>query len=280
MQPDGREARVDEREVVVERRDQAHQVHHLGAPVPVRQVVREHLGVGERPRELLDARGVRAVAAADEECVAVEPERVAAVDRPGRLDPRRDRHARPLEVGLEGARLAQPPLLAGPEEHGSLLAHEQRVVGVDRVRVARLAVGDDHLGAAPARAARAAPRARRPPRRDRARRASRTRASARRRRAAAGGRARAGAERSSSGRRSRSREPERQPAEKVVALGRTGGRPRSSTPRASVPAAPGPPACRGTGAPARPSPRSARSAPESAPRRAASRCSRGGRPRP
>ena len=49
-QPHGREPRVDEREILVERGDQAHQVHHLGAAVPVRQVVGEHLGVGEERR--------------------------------------------------------------------------------------------------------------------------------------------------------------------------------------------------------------------------------------
>ena len=136
-QANGREPRVDEREVVVERRDQAHQVHHLGAAVPVRQVVREHLGVGEERRELLDARGVRAVAAADEQGLAVEPERVAAVDRAGRLDPSGDRDAGLREIVLERRRLAQPLVLARAEQHGAALADEQRVVGVDRVGVAR-----------------------------------------------------------------------------------------------------------------------------------------------
>ncbi len=122
-------------------------MHHLGAAVPVGQVVGEHLGVGERPGELLDARSVRAVAASDEERVVVEPERVAAVDRSRRLDSPRDGDACAGEVGLEGARLAEPPVLAGPEEHGTVVADKQRVVRVDGVRVARLAVGDDHLGA-------------------------------------------------------------------------------------------------------------------------------------
>ena len=122
-------------------------MHHLGAAVPVRQVVGEHLGVGEGPRELLDACRVRPVAAPDEERLRIEPERVAAVDRPGPHDHAHNRNAGALEVDLQRERLAEAPVLARAEEHGALLAHEHRVVGVDRVGVPALALGDDHLRA-------------------------------------------------------------------------------------------------------------------------------------
>ena len=112
-------------------------MHHLGAAVPVRQIVGENLGVGERRGELLDAGGVRAVAAADEQRLPVEPERVAAVDRSRRLDAAGDRDAGLGEIVLERLRLAQPLVLARAQQHGAALADEQRVVRVDRVRVAR-----------------------------------------------------------------------------------------------------------------------------------------------
>ena len=81
--------------------------------------------------------------------------------------------------------LAEPPVLARTEEHGAVVADEQRVVRVDRVRVAGLAAGDDHLGAGLLEelAQRLVLGGRRC--RIGLRRASRTRASARRRPAAA-----------------------------------------------------------------------------------------------
>ena len=102
---------------------------------------------GESPRELLDACRVRPVAAPDQERLRVEPERVAAVDRPGPLDLRHNRNAGALEVGLQRERLAEAPILARAEEHRALLADEHRVVGVDRVGIPALALGEDHLRA-------------------------------------------------------------------------------------------------------------------------------------
>jgi hypothetical protein len=122
-------------------------MHHLVAAVPVREVEREHLRVREGGRELLDAARVRAVAAADEERVVVEPERVAAVDRPRRLDPGGDGDAGAREGGLERGRLAEAPVLARPQEDGALVADEDGVVGVDGVGVPRLPLRDDDLGA-------------------------------------------------------------------------------------------------------------------------------------
>ena len=219
-QPDRSEPRVDEREIVVERRDEAHQVHHLGAAVPVRQVVGEHPGVRESPRELLDAFGIRPVAATDQERLGVEPERVAAVDRPRPPDHAHDRNAGALEGGLQRKRLAEASVLARAEEHRARLADEHRVVGVDRVGVSALALGDDHLRA---RALEDLPESLVLGRRSvdvGLRRASRTPASAWRRPPGAGARARAGASRSSSGRRSRSWQPEGELSQPPVALDR------------------------------------------------------------
>ena len=227
--------------------------------VPVRQVVREHLDVGERSRELLDAGRVRAVAAADEERALVEPDRVAALDRPGRLDPRGDGNAGALEVGDERVGLAEPAGLAGPEEDGA--ARRRRAAG--RRRRSRRGCpaspcGDDDLRAglleqhaerlvlggrgggiglgapavlAPARGVR------------RLRRADEHAPQRRGHRLAA----------VAHGSRNASRRAAGTPR-------RTDGRPRPSIPPASARAAPGPRASRGTGAPARPARRSARSA--------------------
>ena len=124
-------------------------MHHLGAAVPVRQVEGEHLGVRESPRDLLDALGVRPVAAPDQERLGVEPECVAAVDCPRPHDHAHRWNAGALEVELQREWLAEPPILSRTEKHGALVTDEHRVIRVDRVGVAGLALGHDHLCAGP-----------------------------------------------------------------------------------------------------------------------------------
>ena len=84
---------------------------------------------------------------ADEQRVVVEPDGVAALDGRGRGHPRGDRDARGLEARADAVRLAEAPLLAGPQERSAAVADEDGVVDVDRVGVAGIVLGDDHLGA-------------------------------------------------------------------------------------------------------------------------------------
>ena len=69
--------------------------------------------------ERVDAGGVRSVAAADEQRRLVEPERVAALGRRGRLEPGGDRHAGLDEIGGQRVHFEPPALLAGAEENGA-----------------------------------------------------------------------------------------------------------------------------------------------------------------
>ncbi len=83
-QPHGRDTRVHEGEVAVERGDERHEVQDLAAPVPVREVEVDHVDTRERVGERGDGGLVRAVADPDEECSLVEPHRVAALHEHGR----------------------------------------------------------------------------------------------------------------------------------------------------------------------------------------------------
>ena len=56
-------------------------MHDLVGAVEVRQVELEHVDVRQRRTERGDACRIRSVAAPDEECPLVEPDRVAAVRR-------------------------------------------------------------------------------------------------------------------------------------------------------------------------------------------------------
>ncbi len=98
---------------------------------------------GKRGFERRDGRRVRAISDAHEERARVEPYRVAALGERRRCELRRDRHARGLEGSFESGRLASPPFLPRPEQHGALLADENRVVHVDGIGIPGL-VARDH----------------------------------------------------------------------------------------------------------------------------------------
>ena len=83
---------------------------------------------------------------ADEQRVVIEPDGVAALDRRRRRHPRGDRDAGRLEARADAVGLAEPPFLAGPEQRRTVVADEHRVVDVDRVGIAGIVLGDDHLG--------------------------------------------------------------------------------------------------------------------------------------
>ena len=122
-------------------------MHHLDGTDPVRQVEGDHLGVRECLPESRDPGGAGAVAVADEQRVVIEPHGVAALDRRRRRHPRGNRNAGVLEARADAVRLAEPPFLAGPEQRRAVVSDENRVVDVDRVGIAGIVLGDDHLGA-------------------------------------------------------------------------------------------------------------------------------------
>jgi hypothetical protein len=78
-QPHGHERRVADGEIDVERRDHRQQVQQLVPSAVVRQIERQHVDIRERAGQRGDARVVRPVAAADDQRLGVEPERVAAL---------------------------------------------------------------------------------------------------------------------------------------------------------------------------------------------------------
>ena len=102
---------------------------------------------GERLAESRDPGRAGAVAVADEQRVVVEPDGVAALDRGRRRHPRGDRNAGRLEARADAVGLAEPPFLAGAEQRRAAVSDEHRVVDVDRVGIAGIVLGDDHLGA-------------------------------------------------------------------------------------------------------------------------------------
>src|SRR5204862_1693182 len=105
----------------------------------------EDVDLGERTRERLRARVVRAVADADDERALVQPERVSALRQGRWLEPGRDGDSRTLEVACHRVDLSPPPLLAGAEEDGSALSDDRGVVDVHGVRVSFDRIGDDDL---------------------------------------------------------------------------------------------------------------------------------------
>ena len=89
----------------------------------------------------------RAVAVPDEERVVVEPDRVSSLDSRGSVHPRGDRDPSRLEALADASRLSPASLLSWPQQGCPIVADEHRVVDVDRVGIARVVPGDDHLGA-------------------------------------------------------------------------------------------------------------------------------------
>ena len=180
----------------VERGDEAHQVHDLAAPVPVREVERDDVDAGERVGERRDRGFVGPVADAHEERLRVQPDRVAALDERGLAELGRDRHAR-----VRQASSRSPP---APSASPPCPAARAPPPQIRRARGRRRRSHPDcpHRGARrrpphpPPRAGRERARARRTRPRRRGRHASRTHASARRPRRAEAGRARARACRS------------------------------------------------------------------------------------
>ena len=123
-QPDRQERQEDDREVVGDRRDDRQQVDELGGAAPVRHVEDPDVAADDL-RELARARVVRPQRPPDAEQVRPKPERVAALDRPRRLDPAGRRDPRGLRPRLEERGLARAVRLAGPQRDRPAVADER-----------------------------------------------------------------------------------------------------------------------------------------------------------
>ena len=102
---------VDDRQPLGDRADERHQMQALAGTSPVRQIDRHDVDAVRRQQlaQLPDAFVVRAIAAADGQRALVEPERVAALDRPRRLDPSDDRDA---QLPVASVRRGRPRVVA------------------------------------------------------------------------------------------------------------------------------------------------------------------------
>ena len=92
--------------------------------------------------ELPGALGVRAQRPPDAEQVRAEPERVAALDRAGRLDPADGRDPGRARPGLDGVRFGRAIGLARAKRDRAPIGHEQRIERVHEVGRLELDVED------------------------------------------------------------------------------------------------------------------------------------------
>jgi large conductance mechanosensitive channel len=130
---DRHERRVGNREIVVEQREQGHEVQYLGASAQVGKVEDHDLDARQRVRERSHALVVRAVTPPGEQCALVEPDEVAPLGERGRLELRGDRNARLDEVSGHGVHLDAPAFLPGPEQDRAAIRDEGGIVKVDLV---------------------------------------------------------------------------------------------------------------------------------------------------
>ena len=133
-QPDRQQRQVDDRDVVGDRRHDRQQVDELGRAPPVRDVEDPDVAaddLGELPRP----RVVRPERPPDAQQVRPQPERVAALDRPRRLDPAGRRDPGGERPRLDDAGLAGPVRLARPERDRAAVGDQQRVEDVGEIRV-------------------------------------------------------------------------------------------------------------------------------------------------
>ena len=140
-QPDGEERQIDDGKIVGHRRDDAEQVDQLSRALPVRDVEDTHVATDDLGESGGTGR-IRAKRPADAEQVRPQPERITAFDRPGRLDPAERRDARCDGPALEHRRLFGAVGFPGTQRDGAAVRDQQRVEGVDEIRVVRLLVKD------------------------------------------------------------------------------------------------------------------------------------------
>ena len=136
QQPAREERQEHHRQVVGDRRDHAHQVHQLAGALPVGDV--EYLNLYLRFKdgaELSGAGAVGAKRAAHAQCPLVQPERVAALRRAGRLDPPQRRDAVLVAPAFDHQLLADPVGLAGQQRQHAAVGDQRRVEGVGEVGV-------------------------------------------------------------------------------------------------------------------------------------------------
>jgi hypothetical protein len=129
---------VDDCQVVGHGRDDGHEVHQLVGSTPVRQIEDANLATDLR-RELTRAGVVGAQRSPDAEQVRPQPERVAALDRAGPLDPPHGRDAGGVRPRFDHGRLGAPRRLAWSQRDGAAVGDDQRIVGVGEVDQVRLA---------------------------------------------------------------------------------------------------------------------------------------------
>ena len=140
-QPDREQRQEDDGQVVGDRRDDRHEVDQLGGPAPVRDVEHPDVAADQRP-ELPGALRVRAQRPPDAEQVRAEPERVAALDRAGRLDPADGRDPGRARPGFDGVGFGRAIRLARAKRDRAAIGHEQRIERVDEVGRLELDVED------------------------------------------------------------------------------------------------------------------------------------------
>ena len=116
----------------------------------MRQVDRHHVNAvwREQRAQLPDPLTIRAISTPNGQRVLIEPQRVASLDGPRRLDPSDDRDSQ-LRVRLfSEIDLVQSQLLAGTQQRGAGVGHQGWVVGEDGIEQSRfIRAGDDNLGA-------------------------------------------------------------------------------------------------------------------------------------
>ena len=141
VQARGQERQEHDRDIVRDGRDDREEMDELRRALPVRDVEDPHVPAGDR-RELARPGVVGAQRPPDAQEVRPEPERVAALDRAGPLDPAQGRDAAAQGPGLQDVRLARAVGLARAQRDGAAVGDHQRVEDVDEVGIVRLGVQD------------------------------------------------------------------------------------------------------------------------------------------
>ena len=111
-------------------------MHDLVSAVPVRQIEDQRLEA-RVAFERSDTVRARAVPLPREQRPLVETDQVAALRERGFPEPSGDRHAGALEIRADRVRLAASALFPGPQQDCAVVRNQDRVVDVDRVRIAR-----------------------------------------------------------------------------------------------------------------------------------------------
>ena len=122
--------RIDHRQVVVEHRDERHQVEAGDRSIAVGKLHLDRLHA-ERPQgrgQLTEPLGVGAVAAPHRQRPLVQPYEIAALGGRFALESRQDGHVQRLQRRRDGRLLAAALDLAHPQDDGAGVGDDHRVV--------------------------------------------------------------------------------------------------------------------------------------------------------